>query len=155
MDWGGPLQLGVGCEARGLGGGDQESQNSVGGQKRDGFGEDRFEPLHGAEGHDVSFGRVRAGGDGVGPIDDYIDARECKCSGYFVEEGSLFVIRFDHGQADGRSPDFQRDRGESSAGADVEDANVLAQSERGRGTLRGWEGIGCRGFGWEEVAGQE
>ena len=139
------------------------------------MGEDGFEVLYGSEGYYVGAGEVGAGGERLSPVGDYIDVGQCKCAGYFAEEGGLFVIRFDQREVYVRSPDFQGKGGESSAGADVEDArravvggqwlvvstqhpvpsgttNIPAQAELGWDTLQSGDGRGIRDIRGEEVA---
>ena len=70
------------------------------------MGEDGFEALYSAEGHEVGLGGVGACGYGFGSVVDYIDVRQCKCAGYFAEERGFFVIRFDECQMEVRGPDL-------------------------------------------------
>ena len=71
--------------------------------------------LDGAEGDDV----VSRPGESFGAGCLYIDVRQCKGAGDFAEEGGLFVIGFDQGDRDMRSPELDGEAGESGAGADV------------------------------------
>ncbi len=96
------------------------------------MGEDGREALYGSEGYYVGLGEVGApaGGYGFDSVGDYIDVGQCKCPGYFAEEGGLFVIRFDQRQVDAWSPDLQGKGGESGAGTDVEDAGRAVASNQ-------------------------
>jgi len=49
---------------------------------------------------------IEGGRDGFGAIVDYIDVGQCQGAGHFTEEGGFFVVRFDQGQMEIRSPDF-------------------------------------------------
>src|SRR5260370_10499137 len=86
----------------------------------------------GSEGYYFGWGKAGAGGQSFGLVGDYIDVGQCKCAGYFAEEGGLLVIRFDQREVDVRSPELQGKSGESGAGADVENAGM-----RRRPTHRG------------------
>jgi len=59
------------------------------------LGEDGGEALHGSQGYDIGLRDLRTFGQGFGSAGDYIDVGQCKCAGYFAEEGSLLVIRLD------------------------------------------------------------
>src|SRR6266849_3718098 len=134
-----------------------------------------METLYGSEGYEVGVG-AETGGHDFGSVGEYIDVGQCKCAGYFAEEGGLLVIRFDQREVDVGSPELQGKGGESGAGADVEDvrsavvsgqwlvvstqypvhsrpADVPAQAELGRGTLQSLDGRGVLGNHWEEMAG--
>ncbi len=94
------------------------------------LGKDGFKAFHGAEGHDFGLGVVGARGEDFGPVGEHVDVRRrrgvdiCHENGArdFAEKRRLFVIRFDQGQVDVRRPDFQREGGESGAGANVDNA---------------------------------
>jgi len=90
--------------------------------------EDCIEALYGSDGYYFGSGKVGAVGQGFGPVGDYIDVSQCKCSGYFAEEGGLLVIRLDQGEVDVRGPEFQGKGGESGARADIEDARSAVVS---------------------------
>jgi len=62
------------------------------------------------------------------------------------------LIRFDQRQVDVWGPDFQGQGGESGAGADVQDVNMPAQAELGRGTLQSLDGLA---LGKEVVSEEE
>ena len=109
-----------------LGGGDQECQASGGGEEGGGYGEDVWEALDGAEGYDVEGGWGESFGAGV----LYIDVRQCKGAGDFVEEGGFLVVGLDEGEGDVGGPEFDGDAGEAGAGAQVGNA-----------------GFGCRASG--------
>ena len=113
-----------------LGRTDEEGQAASWGDEGRGGGEDGFEVLHGAQGDEVE----RGSGEGFGTGVLYIDVCQCKRAGDFAEEGGLLVVGLDQGQGDLRGPEFQREAGESSAGADVGDG-VAAVSSRGAGRL--------------------
>ena len=80
-----------------------------------------METLYGSEGYEVGAG-AETGGHDFGTVGHYIDVGQCKCAGYFAEEGGLLVIRFDQREVDVRGPELQGKGGESRAGADVENA---------------------------------
>src|ERR1700740_923053 len=79
-----------------------------------GYGKDFGEALDGAEGD-----YVEGLADVFGSRGEYIDVRQCKGADDFAEEGGFFVAGLDQGQGDLRGPEFDRDAGESGAGADV------------------------------------
>lgn len=58
-------------------------------------------------------------GDGFSAGVLYIDIRQCKGADDFAEEGGLFLVGLDQGEFDVRGPEFERDAGESGAGAQV------------------------------------
>jgi hypothetical protein len=119
-------------------------------------GEDGSEALDGAEGDDIGAGVIGSGGEGFGSAGEYGDIRRGKVAdvcrgkrrheknaGGFAEEGGLFVVRFDHGQLDWGRPDFEREGGESCAGADIEDVERIWQ--RGENSLRHFRCAGSAG----------
>lgn len=118
------------------------------------LGEDGFETFYGSEGYYFGVGGVGAGGNSFSTVGNYIDVRQCKCSGYFAEEGGFLVIRFDQSQVEVGGPDLEGKSGEPGAGADVEGARWRGRREaRSRyfAALRMTRFWGSR----EEVAGQE
>ena len=84
----------------------------------------------------------------------YIDVRQCKSPDDLAQEGRLLVIRFDQGEVNFRSPDFQRQAGEAGSRTYVEDTwgggAIAARVLRTRsGGIRPHTRIG------EEMAGGE
>ena len=94
------------------------------------MGEDFVEVLYGSEGYYFGTGEVGTGGQDFGPVGEYSDVGQCKCAGHFAEEGGFLVIGFDQRQVDVLGPEFQGERGESGARADVEDVGRTAVSGR-------------------------
>ncbi len=115
---------------------------TVGSEEARGQGENLVELLDGTEGDDVGgteltllmlgehgflllAGMTRVGKtsqDGSRTLGYYIDLRQCKGADYLAEESGFLVIGFDERQVDLGRPDFYRKSGESSAGAEIDDA---------------------------------
>ena len=103
-----------------LSGADQESEAAGRGDQGCGGGKDGVEALDGAEGDQVESCRY---GFGAGVL--YIDIRQCKGAGDFAEEGGLLVVGLDEGEGYLRGPEFDREAGESGAGAQVGEGGGL------------------------------
>jgi hypothetical protein len=140
----GPGEVGqqtAGCLA--LGGADQEGEAAAGGDQGGGAGEDGFEAFDGAEGD-----YVEGGAEGFGACALYIDVRQCKSAGDFAQEGGLLVIGLDQSEGDVGSPEFEREAGESGAGAHIGyTGRVHSFHHRGHS--------GGRGRAGKQVAGGE
>ena len=127
--------LGVGQ----LGGPDQEGQATLRCDERCGERERLFEALYGAQGDHTGLGCELFGAGG-----EYIDVCQCKGADDFAEEGRLFLIRLDQGDAEVRGPELDGNAGEAGAGAEIEKVNPvvgpwsLVVGKCGRGQL--WYG---------------
>lgn len=132
-----------------LGVANEEYEAASGGEEAGSGGESGFEALDGAESdHGRLFWKVFGAGG------EYIDVRQCKGADDFAEEGGLFLVGFDEGNAEMRRPDLDRKAREAGAGAQVDQVrNIPTLSHR---TRRGWgtrRDAGEEGF--SEVAGDD
>jgi len=117
----GPREVGErGADLVLLSGADQEGETTSGGQEGGGDREDGFKAFDGAEGDYVE---GFCYGFGAGVL--YIDARQCKGSRDFAEEGGLLVVGLDQSEGDLRGPEFDGEAGESGAGAEVGEGDGL------------------------------
>jgi hypothetical protein len=101
-----------------LSGADEKGQAASRGDHAGGSGEDGGELFYGAQGDDVEL----RWGKGFGAGGLYIDVGQCKGAGDLAEEGGLFEVGLNQSEGDLRGPEFEREAGESGAGADVGDA---------------------------------
>jgi hypothetical protein len=104
-----------------LGGGDEKGEAAFGGDQTSGDGEDGWEAFDGAKGDDVE----RDSEEDFGAGGEYIDVCQCKGARDFAEESGFLVVGLDEGQRDVRSPEFDRDAGESGTGAEVGDCRAV------------------------------
>ena len=132
---------------RQLGGADQEDEASGGGDQVSGDGKDVLEAFDCAKGDDVE----RFFGEGFGAGVLYIDVRQCKGAGDLAKECRFFLIGLDQGEGDLWHPEFDGDAGESGAGADVGQANLLLA----RGLRAAREEVAGGEEAFTEVAGDD
>jgi len=112
-----------------LSGADQEGEAAGWGNQGGCGWQDGFEAFDGPEGD-----YVEGGGEGLGAVGLYIDARQCKSAGDFAKEGGLLVVGLDQREGEVRVPEFEGETGESGAGAYVGDCKTL--HHRGHGGRR-------------------